>query len=473
MSGETAFSSIKTRFAPSPTGDLHLGNARTALFNWLLARKLRGVFLLRIEDTDQTRSSGASIQGIIDDLRWLGLEWDEGPERGGPHAPYRQSERGAIYDEQFRRLAEAGAVYPCFCTPETLAIQRKTQLAAGKPPRYAGTCAGLPEAESRKRRGAGEAHTWRFRVPAGGSVEFDDLVRGPQRFATGDIGDFVVRRADGSAAFFFSNAVDDALMGVTHVLRGDDHLSNTPRQLLLLEALNLRAPAYGHAGLIVGDDGAPLSKRHGSASIEDLRVQGCLPAAVLNGLARLGHSYAHTALMTLDELAEKFELRHVGAAPAHFDARQFEHWQREAVLRAPMAELQSWLAPALAESVEPADMPVFIEAVRGNILSPEDAADWAEMVYKEEIPVTPEAASVIRAADRALLRSARAVLETSPSDYDGFIAQLEARAAARGKALFQPLRAAFTGRLDGPELAALYPLIGAARLRRRLEKHLC
>lgn len=464
---------MKTRFAPSPSGDLHLGNARTALFSWLLARKLGGAFLLRIEDTDQTRSTVSSYQGIIDDLRWLDLDWDEGPECGGPHAPYHQSERGSIYEEQFQRLAAAGKVYPCFCTPETLAIQRKTQLATGQPPRYAGTCAALSAAESQARRAQGQAHTWRFRVPAGASVEFDDLVRGPQRFATDDIGDFIIRRADGSAAFFFSNAVDDALMGVTHVLRGDDHLSNTPRQLLLLRALNLRTPSYGHVSLIVGGDNAPLSKRHGSTSVEDLRAQGYLPAAVLNGLARLGHSYANTALLKLDELAAQFELKHLGTAPAHFDERQFEHWQREAVLHASTAELRAWLTPALAAHAGGPNMDAFIDAVRGNILFPEEAGDWAQVVFSDQPVISPEAETVIRTMNKVLLQSARAVLETAPCDYAGFITQLKERVPERGRALFQPLRAVFTGRLDGPELAALFPLIGAARLRRRLEKHLC
>ncbi|HTT07610.1 MAG TPA: glutamate--tRNA ligase [Gammaproteobacteria bacterium] len=469
MSGET----VKTRFAPSPTGDLHLGNARTALFNWLLARKLGGVFLLRIEDTDQTRSSGSSIQGIIDDLHWLGLEWDEGPGHGGPHAPYHQSERGAIYDEQFRRLAEAGAVYPCFCSAETLAIQRKTQLAAGRPPRYAGTCAKLTAAESQARRAKGEAHTWRFRVPAGVSVEFDDLVGGPQRFVTDDIGDFVIRRADGSAAFFFSNAVDDALMGITHVLRGNDHLSNTPRQLLLLQALKLHAPSYGHVNLIVGADGAPLSKRHGSASIEDLRAQGYLPAAVLNGLARLGHSYANTATMTPGELAAQFELKHLGAAPAHFDERQFEHWQREAILKAEEKTLIDWLDSDTRAFVPAECLKQFIHGVSGNILFPSDARDWASILYKDSIVMDNAATTLMQTVDKTIFRQALEILGSSGEDYLEFIRKLESVTPLRGKKLFAPLRAAFTGRLDGPALVALFNLMGTKRIRQRLEQVLC
>ena len=264
---------IVTRFAPSPTGALHLGNARTALFNYLLARRAGGRFILRIEDTDLERSTDAYLTALVDDLRWLGIDWQEGPGIGGPAAPYRQSERSTLYADFQERLIVTGAAYPCYCTPSELELSRKAMLAAGKPPRYAGTCRELTAAQRRDRAARGLAATLRFRVHHGAEVAFDDFVHGPQRFATDEIGDFIVRRADGSAAFFFCNAVDDALMGITHVLRGADHLTNTPRQILVLGALGLQAPAYGHVSLIVGEDGAPLSKRHGAASLADLRRQ--------------------------------------------------------------------------------------------------------------------------------------------------------------------------------------------------------
>ncbi|HEY2275538.1 MAG TPA: glutamate--tRNA ligase family protein, partial [Steroidobacteraceae bacterium] len=239
-----------TRFAPSPTGELHLGNARTALFNELLARHGGGRFILRIEDTDSERSLAAHTGALMADLKWLGLEWDAGPDREDALGPYRQSERRALYAGYFAQLERRAAVYPCFCTPLELELARRAQLAAGRPPRYAGTCRDLSPDERARRSSEGLPATLRFRVPAGVRVEWLDLVHGPQSFATDDIGDFVVRRADGSAAFFFSNAVDDASMGVTLALRGEDHLTNTPRQLLILEALGLRAPAYGHVALL-------------------------------------------------------------------------------------------------------------------------------------------------------------------------------------------------------------------------------
>ena len=313
---------VVTRFAPSPTGELHLGNARTALFNQLLARRAGGRFLLRIEDTDSERSHDAHTQGLMADLRWLGIEWDAGPDREDNRGPYRQSQRAALYTRELAALERAGALYPCFCTTLELSLSRRAQLAAGRPPRYAGTCRELAEAERARRVAAGEPATLRFRVPAGERIEFLDLVHGPQSFLSDDLSDFVVRRADGSAAFFFSNAVDDARMGVTLVLRGEDHLTNTPRQLLILAALALPPPAYGHVALLVGADGAPLSKRHGARSVREYRERGYLPAAIRNHLFRLGHSTPLHGLLTPEEMARAFDPAHLGRAPARRSARR-------------------------------------------------------------------------------------------------------------------------------------------------------
>lgn len=452
---------------------MHLGNARTALFSWLLARNRDGVFLLRIEDTDAARHNAAAEAALMDDLRWLGLNWHEGPEAGGSNGPYRQSERAAIYDAMYQRLHERQLTYPCFCSPETLAVQRKTQLAAGRPPRYAGTCARLTDAEKRRKLAQGLVPSLRFRVSAGRVVEFDDLVHGRQRFATDDIGDFVIRRADGSAAFFFGNAIDDALMQVTHVLRGEDHLSNTPRQLLLLEALGLTAPAYGHVSLLTGQDGAPLSKRHGSASVADVRAAGALPAAVANLLARLGHYYESPQYMTLEELAADFAVKHLGTAPAHFDDSQLQHWQREAVLHVDTATLREWLGPETRALVPAVEHEAFVHAIRGNILSPHEGAHWARILYADELVAAADASAAIEQTGRSFFAEATRAVDECGIDYASFIDRLKLLTPARGKALFQPLRAVLTGRLDGPELASLFPLLGRERIRRRLERHAC
>jgi glutamyl-tRNA synthetase len=472
---------VKTRFAPSPTGAMHLGNARTALFSWLLAHKLGGRFLLRIEDTDRERHDDAAEAVVLDDLHWLGLTWDEGPRHVGNHmadsgvGPYRQSERTHIYEQMYAKLTGAALTYPCFCSSETLAIQRKTQLAAGKPPRYAGTCARLSEAQQAVRRAQGMTPTMRFRVPTAQTITFTDLVHGAQRFNTDDIGDFIIRRADGSAAFFFCNAVDDALMGITHVIRGDDHLTNTPRQLLLLKALDLPAPEYGHVSLILGSDGAPLSKRHGSASVEDLRARGLLPGAVVNLLARLGHYYAATGYMTLPELAKDFDLARLGTAPSHFDEQQLTHWQREAILHSDIRTLTSWHEAALDTIVPRSDLESFTTTIKGNVLFPDESRTWAQTIYMSIPSKTSDAEREI-----AELRTKKEIVSaiiTSVADCGGdfvtFMDLLKARTSLRGKALFHPLRAALTGRLDGPELASIFKLMGTERIRQRLENLLC
>lgn len=459
---------IKTRFAPSPTGYMHLGNARTALFNALFARRQGGVFLVRIEDTDQERSRADYTQALLDDLRWLGLDWGEGPEVGGPQAPYAQALRADIYQRYYDRLAEQGRVYPCFCSATELALARKRQLAAGQPPRYPGTCARLSAAEQQARLARGLLPALRFRIPPGRAVEFNDLARGPQRFATDDIGDFIIRRADGGAQFFFCNAVDDALMGVTHVLRGEDHLSNTPRQLLLLEALALPTPEYGHIALILGADGGPLSKRQGSRGVRELRDSGFLAGALTNYLARLGHAYERDNWMMLDELAAGFALERLGRSPARYDEAQLLHWQAEAVARADVATLWSWLGTEQARApIEQRDN--FIEAVRPNVRLPRDVREWAERLFGPTPALDDEARAVIEQAGPRFFQQALTAYATHGAAYAPLIDALKAAAGVKGKALFMPLRAALTGVTHGPELARILALMPPELVRRRLQ----
>jgi glutamyl-tRNA synthetase len=462
---------VKTRFAPSPTGRLHLGNVRTALFNWLLARRHGGVFLLRIEDTDALRGHEKYAAALHDDLRWLGLEWDEGPGAGGAHGPYAQSERADIYKEYFARLERGRLAYPCFCSEHELAIERKTAIAAHRPPRYSGKCRGLAPDVVQTRLAKGEPATLRFRVPDAHKVGFDDKVRGPQVFDSADIGDFVIRRSDGTPAFFFCNALDDALMGVTRVVRGEDHLTNTPRQILLLEALGLPVPDYAHIALVTGEDGTPLSKRAGSVSVKALRAAGYLPAAVNNYLARLGHTYEANALMDLQVLADNFDLSRLHRAPAHYDPQHLRHWQREAVLHLPSQTLWSWMGDDVHRQVPVASREAYIEAVRGNLLTPADALHWARILFTDEYPVGRAAGETVRAAGRGFFAAALQALAAHGADFRPLADALKAATGKSGKALFQPLRAALTGELDGPEMARLLPLLGVARARARLAKY--
>ncbi len=369
-----------TRFAPSPSGALHLGNARTALFSWLAARATGGRFVLRVEDTDAERSQEALLELQLRELRWLGLDWDEGPDVGGPHGPYRQSQRAAVYETALQRLAAQGQTYPCFCSPEELQLSRKAQLASGRPPRYARTCAGLEPAEVQRRIAAGRTPALRFRVPDHRAVEFVDRIHGPQKFLTDDIGDFVIRRADGSVSFFLGNAIDDSAMGITLVLRGDDHLANTPRQLLLLEALGMPRPDYGHLPLVLAPDGSPLSKREGAASLTDLHAQGYLPGAICNYLARLGHSCGDDHWLSLAQLPAHFDLARTSHSAARFDAAQLRHWQREAVMHSTDAEIDRWLGSRLDALGQGADRAAFVAAVKGNVLFPADVDELVAVV---------------------------------------------------------------------------------------------
>jgi nondiscriminating glutamyl-tRNA synthetase len=459
---------VKTRFAPSPTGQLHLGNVRTALFNWLLAQRTDGVFLLRIEDTDAERSRAQFTTGLQTDLHWLGLDWQEGPGVGGAQAPYAQSERAAIYEDKAAALEAQGKVYPCFCSVLELEMARKAQRAAGRPPRYPGTCAHLTAEQVAAKRAQGLVPTWRFRIPAGCHIEFDDLVRGPQRFASDDIGDFVIRRGDGSAAFFFSNAVDDGLMGVTHVLRGEDHLANTPRQILLLEALGLPVPHYGHIAMIVGADGAPLSKRSGSLSVAELQANGYMPLGVLNYLARLGHHFADESFMTRRQLAQGFDIAHLGRSPARYDAAQLLHWQQQAIAYTDDAALWDWMGEATHALVPDDVRDGFITLVRGNVRFPVEAQQWARIVFSDALTIEDAAREQLAQAAPQYFHHALEVLQAVGAEYDAFITALKMRAGVKGKALFMPLRAALTGTLHGPELAGVMRLMPLELMRKRL-----
>src|SRR3954463_15305550 len=343
----------RVRFAPSPTGQLHVGNARTALFNWLLARGQEGTFILRIEDTDAERSSRESEEAIVRDLRWLGLDWDEGPDIGGAPGPYRQSERLHLYQSYAKELLSAAAAYHCFCTTAQLDAERQDALAAGRPARYAGTCRRLSREQAAARIAAGERPAIRFRVPEERDVVFTDAVRGDVRFQTDVIGDPVIVRADGTPAYNFAVVIDDALMEVTHVVRGEDHISNTPRQILLYEALGFVPPQFAHLALVMGPDHTPLSKRHGATSVAEFRGKGYLPEALVNYLALIGWSPRAVAegrtigdddeLMPVSELAQRFSLEKVSLSAGVFDEEKLA-WANRHYLKAASQERLAELA---------------------------------------------------------------------------------------------------------------------------------
>src|SRR3569833_2222648 len=471
ISGAETFGQPQTtRFAPSPTGELHLGNARTALFNYLLARHRSGRFLLRIEDTDAERSKEPHTAALMTDLKWLGMGWDAGPDCEDAKGPYRQSQRRAYYDRYFAELEQRNAVYPCYCTQLELEASRRAQLASGRPPRYAGTCRELSVEQRRQKSAAGLVPTTRFKVPLGRRIEFVDFVHGPQSFSSDDIGDFVVRRADGAAAFFFCNAVDDADMGVTHVLRGEDHLTNTPRQLMILEALELRAPNYGHVSLIVGNDGSPLSKRHGATSVREYRERGYLPQAMANHLFRLGHSTPEHGFLSMDEMARAFDPSHLGRAPARFDEQQLHVWQKEAVHRLSPEEALRWLAPVLPKDLDPAAVQGFVAAVLPNLVLPEDARAWADIVFGGPPGLPAAEQQLVQEAGKSYFVAAAEAALVHGNDLAAIAGAVRAATGKKGAALYMPLRAALTGVAHGPELAPLLQAMPPGTARERLAR---
>jgi nondiscriminating glutamyl-tRNA synthetase len=472
---------MRLRFAPSPTGYLHVGNARTALFNWLAARRHNGTFILRIEDTDTQRSSRASEQAILADLQWMGLTWDEGVEVGGPFGPYRQSERLHIYSSYASQLLGAGLAYYCFCSEEKLEADRQRLLQGGLPPKYVGTCRDIDAGDARARVTSGEAAVIRLRVPAGREVTFDDLVRGRVTFHTDVIGDPVLVRSDGIPAYNYAVVIDDALMQITHVVRGEDHISNTPRQVLLYEAFGWTPPAFAHLSLVMGPDHAPLSKRHGATSVAEFRDKGYLPEALVNYLALIGWSPGDgEEVLPLAELARRFELSAVAHSAGIFDEAKLAWVNRHYIKASEPRTLtgrcvpflrdagmvvgtltdagKEWLlsvVPAVAESVDRlAQVPERLHTIFSY--------DADEALSREEIR-----AELTSTAGRAVIDALADELETTArlTDREIFRAMAQRvlkRTGQKGKALFHPIRAILTGESEGPELDIVVPAIDRA-----------
>jgi len=466
---------MRVRFAPSPSGQLHVGNARTALFNWLLARGRGGTFLFRIEDTDVVRSTPESEASIMDDLRWLGLNWDEGVGAGGESGPYRQSERLPVYRAHAVELLATGRAYQCFCSPERLELDREQALSEGRPPKYVGRCRDLGRAEARRRIESGEQAVIRLRVDENRDVAFEDLVRGEVRFHTSVIGDPVLMRSNGYPAFNFAVVIDDALMGISHVIRGEDHLSNTPRQLLVYEAFGWRPPAFAHVAMVLGPDHTKLSKRHGATSVAEFRAKGYLPEALANYLALLGWSPGdEQEIAHLDELARRFSLDAVGLSAGVFDEDKLAWVNRHYLKTADPVRLVSLSWPYLARAGWVGEPSPDAEAFLVSIV-PIAAASVDRL---EQIPARVrflfafDAAAVV--ADPALreeLRQARPVLEALAAELSGgeimgstdlfrtVAARVRASTGQKGRALFHPLRIALTGEAEGMELDHAVPAI--------------
>jgi nondiscriminating glutamyl-tRNA synthetase len=459
--------SIVTRFAPSPTGRLHAGNLRTALFNWCLARGAGGRFLLRSEDTDASREGHGDLEQQLDDLAWFGLDWDGGPDKPAPEGPFRQSERGELYREYLGRLAEAGRAYTCYRTEQELKQRRAELRRRGLPPRYDREWAQLPHDEVVRRRLAGQLPAIRFAAPETGEIAWDDLVKGPRSLPATEVADFVLTRSDGAPGFLFANTIDDALMGVTHVLRGEDHLVNTARQLVILTALGLAPPRYGHMPLLADPGGVKLAKRSGAISASTFRDAGVLPLALANTLARLGHPWDEHRLLSMHELAEGFDPARLTTAAQRFDPPQIAHWQRVALDALPEASLARWAGAAALEAVPAASRAAFLAAVRHNVTRPEEIAEWAGILFG---PATFEPPPETGAGPE-LFAAALAAWDAGASDHKGLAGPVRDAVGASGKAFFKPLRLALTGRAEGPDLGVLFAAMPRATIRARLAQH--
>jgi glutamyl-tRNA synthetase len=467
---------IRVRFAPAPTGYLHVGGARTALYDWLFARHHGGVFVLRIEDTDQSRSTDESVAGLQDSLEWLRIDWDEGPGVGGPYGPYRQTERLEIYREATNRLLADGNAYRCWCTPEELDQRREAVLARGRPWRYDRRCLNRSEEERRGLEAEGRPAAVRFKAP-GKDVVVDDAIRGPARFPASDIDDFVIMRSTGFPTYLLAAAVDDWKMAMTHVIRGEDLHSATPRQILLLEALGAaRVPAYAHLPLIVGPDRQPLSKRHGSVAVEWFREHGYLPEALVNYLALLGWSYDdHTELFARDELVRHFDLGRVARNPAMFDQEKLDwmngHYIREAD-PGRVAELLEEELRRIGVDADPRVVAAAAPLVQERSRTIVEAAEMLRFLF-EDLEPNDRARKLMSGQEdhlSAVANRLQALDEWTVESIKGALEGLaEERALSKTKA-FQPVRAAVTFSNVSPPLFESLALLGRQRSLGRLRR---
>ncbi len=483
---------VRVRFAPSPTGKLHVGGARTAIYNWAFARANHGTFILRIDDTDPERSTEENTQIILRAMRWLGLDWDEGPEVGGDFGPYKQTERAQMYRDAARRLWDEGKAYPCFCTPEQLAADREAAQARKDPFQgYQRRCRDLDPEEARARIAAGEPYVLRIKVPEDrGDVVVRDAVHGDVTFAARELDDFVIQRTDGTPTYNFATVVDDAAMGITHVIRGDDHLSNTPRQVIVYEALGAPVPTFAHISMILGADGKKLSKRHGATNVEEYRDAGYLSDAFVNYLALLGWSLdGETTIVPREVLAREFSLDHVSKNPATFDPKKLDWIQAEYIRSMSDADFaDKIMLPELVEAGLVGEGAEFDEAwvdalaaiVKPRTKMPADVVGVCAPVFATADTLEYDEKSVAKGLAKegmgAVLDAAREALEALPAEdwtptaIDAALEALPEQLDVKKRLVFQAVRVAVCGNLVSPPLGETMALIGRADCLPRLER---
>ena len=476
---------VRVRFAPSPTGPLHIGGARSALFNWLLAKKAGGKFILRIEDTDLERSSLESEESIKDALRWLGIVWDEGTDVGGPYAPYRQTERTGVYKEYTQKLIDSGQAYYCYCSDEELEAERQAALSKGQAPKYSGKCRRLDAARRELYEKDGRKPAVRFLVPPDQAVRVDDLVRGEVVFASSGIGDFIIVKSDGLPTYNYAVAIDDALMSVTHVIRGEEHLSNTPRQMLVYRSLGFPPPKFGHISLILGKDRSKMSKRHGAASVETYRRQGYLRDGLLNFLALLGWAPTdEQEIFTPAELVEKFSLAHCAKSPAVFDIDKLNWINAQHIRKLSDEEFYALVLPHLlasgllpAEDAREKDWLLKVAATaRDHVSCAAEVPEHVRVYFEDEFDFENEEAkaAVMEGSAEGVLTAFKSRAtdagDLKAASVQAILKDLAKETGLPGKKVYMPVRVALTGKTHGPELAQIIPLLGTQALIKRIDR---
>lgn len=478
---------VRVRFAPSPTGPFHIGGARSALFNWLLARKYNnGKLVLRIEDTDRARSTKESEENIKAALKWLGLDWDEGVDVGGEYGPYRQTERLALYKEFTDRLLAEGKAYYCYCTDEEVAAERDALLAKNEMPIYQGHCRNLTQEQKEKYIAEGRKPVVRFKTPLNSQVVFDDLVRGKMSFESNGIGDFVIVKSDGMPVYNYAVVLDDALMKITHVIRAEEHLSNTPRQVVLYEALGLKVPTFGHISLILGKDRSKMSKRHGATSVDQYRQLGYLPEAIVNFLALLGWApNSEQEIFSLEELVENFSMDRVAKNPAVFDIDKL-NWINAHYMKLASAEQVTDMALPHLEKAgyingklsadEYAELVKFIAVIQDHLSYAAQVVDYADIFFNDDVKIESSEAKEVLLDEEipAVIDLFKVKLnELATVKAEGIKPILKAvtkELKVGGKKVYMPLRVAMTGQMHGPDLVRLIEVLGRERVIKRIDE---
>lgn len=466
---------VRVRFAPSPTGHLHIGNARTAVLNYLFARQQQGTFILRIEDTDVDRSTEASEQTIYEDLSWLGLDWDEGPQKGGEHGPYRQSERLAIYAQYLEKLKKAGKVYPCYFDENELEAIRSAAMDKGEAPYRRAKLEHTP-GEIRTYEQEGRQPAWFFETPAG-AISWHDLIKGDLSMDGEHVGDFVVVRSNGMPTYNFAAAIDDALMGITHVIRGDDHVSNSPKQIVLFRALGFRVPEFAHAPMILGPDRSRLSKRHGATSIDEFRKKGYLPEALVNFLSLLSWSSASgDEILSKERLIAEFDFSRMSQSPAIFDTVKL-NWMNGCYIRElsidRLAELAKAYLPEKARMTRNQDkLRKVLSLIQNSLETLDQLPQFLEPFFREH--VLPKDGEAIEISSRdasqkiywAFVRHLQNLDELDAAAFRTIMKEVQRETGVLGKDLWMPIRVALTGQIHGPDLAMIAEILGKEKCER-------